>query len=119
MRGINTLWLSVILLFSCELFSPLYYQGLNGSQNSETAENSFSASSTLFTFFDFLAFEENCSEGEQKDEGKKIFCYIDFKSVEIFSGLEKFKSLHSLWLIRKEKPNALPSLLVLHCKLLI
>jgi hypothetical protein len=119
MRGINTLWLSVILLFSCELFSPLYYQGLSGTQNSENTENSFSAPSSIFTLFDFLAFEENCAEGAQKDEGKKVFCFIDFKSVEIFNELEKFKSLHSLWLIRKEKPNALPSLLALHCKLLI
>jgi len=119
MRGINTLWFSVILLFTCELFSPLYYHSLGGTQKPENTRNSFSTSSAVFTFFDFLIFEESCAEGEQKDEGKKIFYFIDFRSVEIFSALEKFKSLHAIWLIPEEKPNALPSLLALQCKLLI
>jgi len=119
MRGINTLWFSVILLFTCELFSPLYYHSLGGTQKPGNIRNSFSASSAAFTFFDFLVFEERCSEGEQKDEGKKIFCFIDFRSTEIFSELEKFKSLHTIWLIPEEKPNTLPSLLALQCKLLI
>jgi hypothetical protein len=119
MKGLNAWWLLLVIVFLGELFSPIYHYGFIDFRFPENSNCSLSVSTVDFAFFNFLPFEESNGEEEQKDEGKKIFCYIDFKSVEIFSGLEKFKSLHSFWLIRKEKPNALASLLALHCKLLI